>query len=205
MGTAPNRRPPRRDRRCRGANDDRARRAGARTGRRGRGNQRRRHADGRASASNNRGSPSFGRATTSTSIARRWRSAPASWDDCALTVLARVVTRPAPDRIILDCGSKTLTTDQARGSGNPAGYGVVCRTLDDTRPDESLLVERLSEEHATVRVLGLDPPSARRSRASDSQSFVRRVEPRRRGLARERPRGGRPDGCVGTGPDCVVD
>ena len=81
----------------------------------------------------------------------------ASWEDCALSVLARVVTRPAPDRIILDCGSKTLTTDQARGSGNPAGYGAVCRTLDDTRPDEALLVERLSEEHATVRVLGSTP------------------------------------------------
>lgn len=81
----------------------------------------------------------------------------ASWDDCALTVLARVVTRPAPDRVILDCGSKTLTTDQARGAGNTAGYGSVCRALDDTRPDDALLVERLSEEHATVRVLGSTP------------------------------------------------
>ena len=40
----------------------------------------------------------------------------ATWDDCALTVLARVVSRPAADRVILDCGSKTLTTDLARGS-----------------------------------------------------------------------------------------
>jgi D-serine deaminase-like pyridoxal phosphate-dependent protein len=78
----------------------------------------------------------------------------ASWDDCALTVLARVVTRPAADRIILDCGSKTLTSDLARGQGNTAGYGAVCLALDDTNPDESLLIERLSEEHATVRVVG---------------------------------------------------
>jgi D-serine deaminase-like pyridoxal phosphate-dependent protein len=79
----------------------------------------------------------------------------ATWDDCALTVLARVVTRPASDRIILDCGSKTLTTDVARGwSGHTAGYGAVCRALDDTSPDESLLVERLSEEHATVKIVG---------------------------------------------------
>lgn len=77
----------------------------------------------------------------------------ASWDDCALTVLARVVARPATDRVILDCGSKTLTNDQARGSGNTAGYGTVCRALHDTKPDEALLVERLSEEHATVKVL----------------------------------------------------
>ena len=39
----------------------------------------------------------------------------ASLDDCALTVLATVVSKPAADRIILDCGSKTLTNDQARG------------------------------------------------------------------------------------------
>jgi D-serine deaminase-like pyridoxal phosphate-dependent protein len=78
----------------------------------------------------------------------------ATWDDCALTVLARVVSRPAADRIILDCGSKTLSTDQARGFGSSPGFGVVFADLDTPRPDESLLVERLSEEHATVRVLG---------------------------------------------------
>ena len=76
----------------------------------------------------------------------------ATWDDCALTVLARVVGRPAADRVILDCGSKTLTTDRARGFGSNAGYGVVFRSLNQTEPDEALSVERLSEEHATVRV-----------------------------------------------------
>jgi D-serine deaminase-like pyridoxal phosphate-dependent protein len=76
----------------------------------------------------------------------------ATWDDCALTVLARVVTTHAPDRIILDCGSKTLSTDQARGPGNPAGHGVVLTALDAAAPNEALLIERLSEEHATVRV-----------------------------------------------------
>src|SRR3989449_2243263 len=49
----------------------------------------------------------------------------ASLDDCALTVLATVVSKPAPDRIILDCGSKTLTNDQARGITNATGYGAV--------------------------------------------------------------------------------
>ncbi len=86
----------------------------------------------------------------------------ATWDDCALTVLARVVTTHAPDRIILDCGSKTLTTDQARGRGNPAGYGVVLTALDVPVPDDSLLIERLSEEHATVRVLSTARPGAAR-------------------------------------------
>jgi D-serine deaminase-like pyridoxal phosphate-dependent protein len=76
----------------------------------------------------------------------------ASWDDCALTVLARVVSRPAADRLILDSGSKTLTTDVARGFGSHPGYGVVLRNLESTAPDDALVVERLSEEHATVRV-----------------------------------------------------
>jgi D-serine deaminase-like pyridoxal phosphate-dependent protein len=77
----------------------------------------------------------------------------ASWDDCALTVLARVVSRPARDRIILDSGSKTLTNDTARGFINTPGYGAVQRDLSTADPDTSLLIERLSEEHATVRVL----------------------------------------------------
>ena len=77
----------------------------------------------------------------------------AGWDDCALTVLARVVSRPAPDRIILDSGSKTLTNDTARGFINTPGHGAVLRDISGSDPDMSLLVERLSEEHATVRVL----------------------------------------------------
>lgn len=77
----------------------------------------------------------------------------ATWDDCALTVLARVVSRPARDRIILDSGSKTLTNDGARGFLNTEGYGAVLRGVDTAEPDTSLLIERLSEEHATVRVL----------------------------------------------------
>jgi D-serine deaminase-like pyridoxal phosphate-dependent protein len=76
----------------------------------------------------------------------------ATLDDCALTVLATVVSSPASDRIILDCGSKTLTTDQARGITKAAGFGLVLR--EDGTADDSLSVERLSEEHATVRVLG---------------------------------------------------
>jgi D-serine deaminase-like pyridoxal phosphate-dependent protein len=77
----------------------------------------------------------------------------ATWDDCALTVLARVVSRPARDRIILDSGSKTLTNDGARGFLNTDGYGAVLRDVHAAEPDTSLLIERLSEEHATVRVL----------------------------------------------------
>jgi D-serine deaminase-like pyridoxal phosphate-dependent protein len=77
----------------------------------------------------------------------------ATLDDCALTVLATVVTKH-DGRIILDCGSKTLTNDGARGISAATGYGAVL-VGDGESPrtiDESLTIERLSEEHATVRV-----------------------------------------------------
>lgn len=75
----------------------------------------------------------------------------ASLDDCALTVLATVVSKH-PGRIVLDSGSKTLTNDQARGIAAAPGYGAVLTR--DGAIDESLVIERLSEEHATVRVVG---------------------------------------------------
>lgn len=71
--------------------------------------------------------------------------------DCALTVLARVVSRPAEDRIILDCGSKTLSSDAARGFKPAAGFGSILTDLESEEVDEDLVIERLSEEHATVR------------------------------------------------------
>jgi len=80
----------------------------------------------------------------------------ASLDDCALTVMATVVSKPAADRIILDCGSKTLTNDQARGITAAAGYGAVLAGVGESprQVDETLTIERLSEEHATVRAAG---------------------------------------------------
>jgi len=80
----------------------------------------------------------------------------AAWDDCALTVLARVVSRPARDRVILDSGSKTLTNDLARGFSPAPGYGVVLRDLESAEPDTNLIVEQLSEEHAKVRAVNGD-------------------------------------------------
>jgi D-serine deaminase-like pyridoxal phosphate-dependent protein len=81
--------------------------------------------------------------------------------DCALSVYATVVSKPAPDRLIFDCGSKTLAADVARGFVPPPGHAAVLEAYDSLRVDDSLLVERLSEEHATVRVLsghtGLEP------------------------------------------------
>jgi D-serine deaminase-like pyridoxal phosphate-dependent protein len=79
----------------------------------------------------------------------------ATLDDCALTVLARVVSKPARDRIILDSGSKTLSNDGARGFQLAPGHGTVLR---DGVPDETLLIERLSEEHATVKATSGSTP-----------------------------------------------
>jgi len=81
----------------------------------------------------------------------------AAWEDCALTVLARVVSRPAPERVILDSGSKTLTNDLARGFSAMPGYGAVLEDLHAAKPDERLVIDRLSEEHANVRASGGDP------------------------------------------------
>ena len=76
----------------------------------------------------------------------------ATLHDCALTILATVVSKPTTDRIILDCGSKTLTSDTGRGMVRPGGYGAVFARPDATVPDDTLLIERLSEEHGVVRV-----------------------------------------------------
>lgn len=70
----------------------------------------------------------------------------ATIDDCALMVLATVVSKPAPNRVIFDSGSKTLTNDGARGFTDTPGFGAVIG-------HDNLLIERLSEEHATVKVL----------------------------------------------------
>ena len=70
----------------------------------------------------------------------------ATIDDCALTVLATVVSKPVAGRIILDSGSKTLSNDAARGFAPFPGHGTVIG-------HDNLLIERLSEEHATVKVV----------------------------------------------------
>lgn len=71
----------------------------------------------------------------------------ATFDDCALSVLATVVSRPDRRRLVLDSGSKTLTNDGARGFSPAPGFGAVVG-------HDNLLIERLSEEHAVVTVTG---------------------------------------------------
>ena len=71
-------------------------------------------------------------------------------------MLARVVTRHG-DRLVLDCGSKTLSSDLVRGPGAWPGHGAVLEDSGSALPDESLLVERLSEEHAVVKAASGSP------------------------------------------------
>jgi D-serine deaminase-like pyridoxal phosphate-dependent protein len=81
----------------------------------------------------------------------------ATLDDCALTVMATVVSKPAPDRLVFDSGAKSLAADGARGFSAMQGHGAVFRDIAaraGQTPDGDLIVERLSEEHATVRVTG---------------------------------------------------
>jgi D-serine deaminase-like pyridoxal phosphate-dependent protein len=65
----------------------------------------------------------------------------ASEEQCALSVLATVVSRPDPRRLILDCGSKALAAE--RLTVRSTTFGIVAG-----HPE--LEVQRLYEEHAIV-------------------------------------------------------
>jgi D-serine deaminase-like pyridoxal phosphate-dependent protein len=64
----------------------------------------------------------------------RWS---AKADDCALTVLATVISVPEPGRAVLDAGSKSLATDPAPES---PGLGMLAE-------DNAAVLSRLNEEH----------------------------------------------------------
>lgn len=61
------------------------------------------------------------------------------WADCALTVLATVISVPAHDRAVIDCGTKVLTSDLLGLNGNGHVLG---------RPD--ITIAGLSEEHGVL-------------------------------------------------------
>ena len=66
----------------------------------------------------------------------------ATLDDCALHVVATVVSRPTPDRAVIDAGSKTLSSDLVAPEAG-RGYGLL---LD--YPEA--VITRLNEEHGTI-------------------------------------------------------
>lgn len=67
----------------------------------------------------------------------------ATLDDCALTIYATVVSRAAPDRGIVDAGSKTLTSDP----GGLDGYGLI-------RECPGARIGALSEDHGFLDLAG---------------------------------------------------
>lgn len=69
----------------------------------------------------------------------------ASLDDCALTVLTAVVSRPSPTRAVVDAGSKTFSSDGSFQDGN---FGI-----DLEHP--GLRIRAVTEEHGMLDV----PPS----------------------------------------------
>jgi D-serine deaminase-like pyridoxal phosphate-dependent protein len=65
--------------------------------------------------------------------------------DCALTVAATVMSRPSPDRAVIDAGAKSLGLDMGvHGSSVISDYGALIGT------DGKLI--RLSEEHGVLRI-----------------------------------------------------
>ncbi|HEX2527039.1 MAG TPA: D-TA family PLP-dependent enzyme [Geminicoccus sp.] len=71
-------------------------------------------------------------------------------EDCALHVLATVVSRPTADRAILDTGSKALTSDLAGLNG----YGRIAEYPD-------AVIQGLSEEHGHVDLSAVQGPRPR--------------------------------------------
>ena len=68
-------------------------------------------------------------------------SGAATIDDCALTVVTTVVSRPARGRAVLDAGSKTLTSDL----GLEPGHGLILEA-------PASMIPVLSEEHGHVEL-----------------------------------------------------
>jgi D-serine deaminase-like pyridoxal phosphate-dependent protein len=73
-------------------------------------------------------------------------------DDCALHVVATVVSRPTPDRAILDTGSKSLTSDPVPVEDTD-GFGYLLE-------HPNAVVYALNEEHGYVDVSRCDPKPA---------------------------------------------
>lgn len=67
----------------------------------------------------------------------------ATEDECALTVFSTIVAQPYEQRLIIDAGSKTLSSDIYKGGG----YGKI-------KGHDNLQIEKLSEEHGTIKIIG---------------------------------------------------
>ena len=71
-------------------------------------------------------------------------------EQCALTVIATVISRPDPGRAVIDAGSKVLALDRgAHGTASVHGFGLI-------KGHPEYVLERLSEEHGIISL----PPGA---------------------------------------------
>lgn len=70
------------------------------------------------------------------------------WDDCALTVLATVVSTAVPGQAVIDAGTKALGREPMRG-GSAEGFGCL-------RDDHAVVVRSMSEEHGILDLSGTD-------------------------------------------------
>ena len=68
-------------------------------------------------------------------------------EDCALTVLATVISRPVQQRVVIDAGSKVFALDKGvHGKDTMKSFGIVL--------GRNAILERLSEEHG---IMSIDP------------------------------------------------
>ncbi|HEX4637016.1 MAG TPA: alanine racemase [Rhizomicrobium sp.] len=68
----------------------------------------------------------------------------ADFDECAFHVHATVISRPTPDRAVIDAGSKSLSSDRVDPSAG-SGYGLI-------KGYEDAVIERLNEEHGVIDI-----------------------------------------------------
>lgn len=67
-----------------------------------------------------------------------------SWDDCALTILATVVSTSVPNQAVIDAGTKALGREPLRGTPGE-GFGCVMDHHD-------VVVKTMSEEHGMLDI-----------------------------------------------------
>lgn len=72
----------------------------------------------------------------------------ATIDECAARIVATVVSTAVPGQVVLDAGSKTLTSDRC-GPAPHSGHGHILEYPQAT-------IFKLSEEHAQVDISGCD-------------------------------------------------
>jgi D-serine deaminase-like pyridoxal phosphate-dependent protein len=65
-----------------------------------------------------------------------------AWDDCALTVLATVVSMAVPGQAVIDAGTKALGREPIRGTDGE-GFGCLLE-------DRDVIVKSMSEEHGIL-------------------------------------------------------